>query len=242
MQQLARASFQMHEQNMAGNLCGGDVSTLGYRRCDALSLHLGKGRSSLQCDIPAWVDASRIASVSRAAPIDAAMQVHPRRLTQHLLAQADAAGARVICNAALADVHVDACGHVCAVSVIDPRQPHAAPQRFDSAVCIFCMGPWTQLLPDVLSKPSPAAAAAVRACLPRSTQRVHSIIVEDRKGQCGATALFCSGIPLDEPEIYPRPDATVYMCGGSSSSALPPCADDVVADPSVVQQLQVEIG
>jgi hypothetical protein len=30
------------------------------------------------------------------------------------------------------------------------------------------------------------------------------------------------------------------MCGGSSLEALPPSADDIVADASVVQQLQVE--
>jgi glycine/D-amino acid oxidase-like deaminating enzyme len=239
VQHLARCSFDLHAQLMAGGLGGGDVSTLGYRRCEAVSLHLGKGSRRFQCDVPSWVDASCADSASLAAPADAAMQVHPRRLTMHLLAQAEAAGARVVCNSQLSEVHVDADGRICAVSVTDARQAGRAAQRYDAAFCVFCMGPWTQLLPPILLKHSPRAAAAVAACLPNHNQRVHSIVVDDCLRVCGATALFCSGISLDDPEVYPRPDGTVYMCGGSSFDPLPPSADDVVADAEVVQQLQV---
>jgi glycine/D-amino acid oxidase-like deaminating enzyme len=240
MEHLARCSFDLHAQLMAGHLGGGDVSALGYRRCEAVSLHLGKRRSrSFQCDVPSWVDASQADSASLAASADAALQVHPRRLTLHLLALAEAAGARVFCNSALAEVHADEDGRIRGVSVIDPRHPQHAARRFDAALCVFCMGPWTQLLPPMLSKHSPRAAAAVSACLPKCNQRVHSIVVDDSLHKCSATALFCSGIPLDDPEVYPRPDGSVYMCGGSSFDPLPPSADHVLADAAVVQELQV---
>jgi glycine/D-amino acid oxidase-like deaminating enzyme len=239
MQDLARCSFALHTQLMTGCLGSGDVSGLGYRWCHAVSLHLGSGSRRLECDLPSWVNVSNADGASLAASADAAMQVHPRHLTMHLLAQAEAAGARVVCNSALSEVHVDADGRICAVSVVDPKQPHAPARRYDASICVFCMGPWTLLLPPILSKFSPAAAAAVSACLPAHNQRVHSIVVDDPLHQCCATALFCSGIPLDDPELYPRPDGTVYMCGGSSFDPLPPSADDVVADAGVVRELQV---
>jgi len=239
VQPLARCSFDLHTQMMAGQLGGGDVAGLGYRRCEAVSLHLGSGSPSFMCDVPPWVDSSKADSATLAAPSHAAMQVHPRHLTMHLLAQAEAAGARVVCNSALTEVHVGADGRVCAVSVIDPRQPQEAARRYDAAVCVFCMGPWTELLPPILSKHAPRAAAAAAACLPKRCQRVHSIVVDDSLRKCGATALFCSGIPLDDPEVYPRPDGTVYMCGGSSFDPLPASADLVSTDADVVQELQV---
>jgi glycine/D-amino acid oxidase-like deaminating enzyme len=239
MQDLARCSFALHMQLMTGCLGSGDVSGLGYRRCAAVSLHLGRGSRRFECDVPAWVDASRADSASLAAPADAALQVHPRLLTMHLLAQAEAAGAQVVCGSALSQVHVDALGRFCAVSVVDPKQPHLPARRYDASICVFCMGPWTHLLPPMLSQHSPAAAAAASACLPAHNQRVHSIVIGDPLHKCDATALFCSGIPLHDPEVYPRPDGTVYMCGGSSFDPLPPSADHIVADAGVVQQLQV---
>jgi glycine/D-amino acid oxidase-like deaminating enzyme len=239
MQELVRCSFDLHVQLMEGVLGGGDVSDLGYRPCEAISLHLGKGGRSFQCEVPSWADASRVASASLAASADAALQVHPRRLTCHLLSLAEAAGARVVYNASLSQVHLHPDGSIRAVSVVDPRHCDHAAHQYDATAVVFCMGPWTQLLPPILATNAAAAAAAVSACLPKRIQRVHSIVVEDGLKKCGASALFCSGIPIDDPEVYPRPDGSVYMCGGSSYHALPPCADDVVADNDMVQELQV---
>ncbi|KAK2079442.1 hypothetical protein QBZ16_003134 [Prototheca wickerhamii] len=74
----------------------------------------------------------------------------------------------------------------------------------------------------------------------------HSVVVRDvSAGAIPAAVLFLAYRGSDgksqEPEVYPRPDGEVYICGGSSSSALPDYADEVAPDEGTPARLR-EIG
>jgi glycine/D-amino acid oxidase-like deaminating enzyme len=45
-----------------------------------------------------------------------------------------------------------------------------------------------------------------------------------------------------EPEIYPRPDGTVYLCGIGDNEPLPPKADQIVPKDSSCAQLHTIAG
>ena len=45
-----------------------------------------------------------------------------------------------------------------------------------------------------------------------------------------------------EPEVYPRPDGTVYMCGEPEKVPLPPCQADVTVDPALVSNIKAVVG
>lgn len=79
--------------------------------------------------------------------------------------------------------------------------------------------------------------------LPIASVRAHSIVMRVPKTtligpQCLFTAIL-HGSEMYEPEIYPRPDHTVYMCGAQDNSVpLPASADLVQVDPAAISQLK----
>ena len=79
-------------------------------------------------------------------------------------------------------------------------------------VVILCMGPWTGRGLQLSGLDQSLI----------SGHRAHSItmrLTDPATSAIDNTALFLSS--LKEPEVYPRPDGTVYMCGGCSSDHVP---------------------
>ena len=76
-----------------------------------------------------------------------------------------------------------------------------------------------------------------------SGHRAHSIIMElEEPSTIDNTALFLSN--LKSPEVYPRPDGTVYMCGGCSSdhAPLPAHPAHVKVDEAACDQIKASAG
>ncbi|KXZ54891.1 hypothetical protein GPECTOR_4g963 [Gonium pectorale] len=95
------------------------------------------------------------------------------------------------------------------------------------------MGPWTGCARDWLLAGGRSQQAAAPPLLPRfrtSGQKVHSAVFRPpAEAGVGAEMLFTgirlAGGRVAEPEVYPRPDGTVYVCGEGvdpvPSTALP---------------------
>ena len=96
---------------------------------------------------------------------------------------------------------------------------------------VLCMGPWTGR--------GLRWGGVDRELV--SGSRAHSITLQLQDPATSAidnTALFLSS--LKEPEVYPRPDGTVYMCGGCSSdhAPLPPHPREVAVDTAACAQIK----
>lgn len=100
----------------------------------------------------------------------------------------------------------------------------------DADIVVIAMGAWSAQAGQFFPKAKPVFAV--------SGSKAHSIIVE---GQVPPEALFIHLIDENgrskEPEIYPRPDGTIYICGESDGSALPDHPGDIQPREEACQKL-----
>jgi glycine/D-amino acid oxidase-like deaminating enzyme len=183
-----------------------------------------EGRSAQLPPHVEWVD-GELASARRMGDESTTAQVHPRKLTETLVASALRRGARLVRGAVSAVSHEG--GRVTGVYV-------DGGELIPAKIVILAMGPWTSRID--LGVPLPAISA----------QRYHSTVLRPRAGGPAVTAdaLFtripAAGAPggVLEPEVYPRPDGEVYVCGLPDSVLLPATAGAVVPDGATCAQLQ----
>jgi len=201
---LARASFALHA-TLAREL----PADYGYRRMDTYVVaarETGRLAGEHRVPAPRWIDGHTVvAGVLGTAETTA--QVHPARFTEALVAGARAAGA-VVESGAVEAVTVRE-GTARGV-VIDGR-------TLEADAVVLALGPWTGRVGGVW--------------LPR----VHGLkgySVTLATPDVPAPALFMDYRPADgqalEPEIIPRPDGTVYVCGMADRQPLPESAEGVL--------------
>ena len=202
---LARPSFKMHEK--LSKELGRDVN---YRKLDTYSTTLvGRGGSKKRnkaSSTISWVDGDvQISGISRLGSTTTTAQVHPRKLTEAFIdAAEEKCGTKVVIGKVIG---VDMDGRrVKAVNVEFGNSPTV--RKIRCSTLILTLGPWSfsgwfEQIPPVLP------------------QKAASIVVE---GEVGAQALFTLFIDKgqrSEPEVYPRPDGTVYICGSAQQEPLP---------------------
>jgi glycine/D-amino acid oxidase-like deaminating enzyme len=196
---LARTSFQLHA-TLAPTL-GTDY---GYRRLTTLGVRARAHRQPASRRPPdefAWLDGHGVPYAVLGSPISTA-QVHPEQFTKTLLQAALARGAqlRIGCvegvestDARIRGVRVD--GHIISTDAV-----------------VIAMGPWSGMAANWLPLPPVAGVKG------------HSITLRPRN-PVPAQALFVDYITATgerfEPEVYPRPDGEVYLCGLSEAGPLP---------------------
>lgn len=232
---LARAGFDLHAE-LAVEL-GMSAEDIGYRpvRTIALTLRNEGEKSSCQqggdTTLPAWVNSGSVADSDEIGSPDNTAQVHPGQLTRALLAAAQAGGAQLVRQ------------RVVGVSLSADKSAAESLQLADGSsvvvdVVVLAMGPWTGGgLADFFGLKSRGGALAVDG------SRAHSILLQPPPDAAiDATALFLT--VRDEhrkcldPEVYPRPDGTVYVClGGDDPAPLPANPADVVWDEAACQGL-----
>ena len=105
----------------------------------------------------------------------------------------------------------------------------------EADIVVLCMGPWTGRGLEMFGV-CPSLVGGHRA---------HSITIklsDPAKSGIDNTALFLSN--LREPELYPRPDGTVYMCGGCQADQPPLPADpaEVKVDLEATRQIKTLAG
>lgn len=190
-----------------------------------------------------WVDTehSLVGYDGMGTPDDTA-QVHPELFTRSMAQLAEEKGVKIITGARVTGITKGSNGQVESVTYTKDGQDEQLP----TTDCIVAAGPWTpRLLPSV----------------PVTSFRAHSIVIKTPK-TVSPYALFTSialpagfpsptqGIPLKrgqtiEPEIYPRPDGTVYAAGAAGIDLdvpLPLTTAEVEVDRASCDEIAVQAG
>ncbi|MGI9491572.1 MAG: NAD(P)/FAD-dependent oxidoreductase, partial [Geminicoccaceae bacterium] len=193
---LARRSFQLHEE-LAEEL----GNAWGYRRLDTFSVAASArrrfgsdaGAPSLPWLKPGVFDQGQLGTTETTA------QVTPAAFTRGMVEHAVTLGAECVIGN-VTDIVLDRSGTAIRGVDIDGR-------RLEVDAVVIAMGPWSTLarrwfpIPDVYGL------------------KGHSILLRP-SAPVPAEALFADveteDSMSDTPELFPRPDGTVYLCGLSS--------------------------
>jgi glycine/D-amino acid oxidase-like deaminating enzyme len=201
---LARASFALHAE--LARRIGTDY---GYRRMDTFMLtarERGSVRGGHRVAAPSWIDGAGVVTAALGST-DTTAQVHPARFTAALIA---AAPARV------------RMGVVEEVVVRDgaARGVRVDGETIDADAVVLAMGPWTNRLGGGLRLPRVRGLKGYSVTLSGPDVPAHALFVDYRTADGRAL----------EPEIFPRPDGDVYVCGMADPAPLPDSPESVEVD------------
>ena len=222
LEPLARKSFEMHAE-FAREL-GVDC---GYRRVITLGVAASASAGVIPEDArrqSQWLD-GECAVYSRLGTRETTAQVHPRLFTRALMKEAQKRGAKVI------------------IGCVDGLEIRESPDtlrgvRVDGTVIpadavVIAMGPWSSSACDWLPLPPVQGLKGFSITLkPESEVPAEALFVE---------YLEDSGARLS-PEIYPRPDGEVYVCGLSDGLPLPDDPLSIGADSQATARLRRVAG
>lgn len=198
---LARRSFQLHAELAAPN-----PDAWGYRRLDTLAVACRPGGgfgASPGFDAPDWLGPGAIVHAELGSTRTTA-QVHPGQFTAAMLDRALARGGRLV-SGTIEGIALSPDGvSVEGVRVDDETVPADA--------VVVAMGPWSVLACQWLPLPAVHGLKGHSVVLrPETPVTPHALFV-DLEDEIGET---------HNPEVFPRPDGTVYVCGLSGDDALP---------------------
>jgi glycine/D-amino acid oxidase-like deaminating enzyme len=208
-----------------------------------------KGTPTSQSRLPPWVNGSGTTSQAHIiGDVKSTAQVHPALLTNALLDASCTLGAQLCINMRVSGLDIvpidEPSPEGDSYSV---RGVYVNDQDvLEAGVVVLTLGPWTSLLAswlsDVVPKNQPSSIPLERLghlldeldCI--SALKAHSIVLQPHhqnqqnvpelaSGSIGPQALFLNYLTnaqdWREPEVYPRPDKTVYICGMACSKPLP---------------------
>jgi glycine/D-amino acid oxidase-like deaminating enzyme len=219
MAELAERSFDLHA-DWARDL--GD--RYGYRRVDTFALTLSdrrKVRRGQGANLPTWL-AADASGCSRLGTPDTTAQIDPEAFTKTLIEAATSRGARLTIGA-VAGLRTSPDGQrVEGVTLEDGRD-------IPADAVIIAMGPWSVLAARWL--PMPAVYGL----------KGHSIVFRP-KATLPPEAVFAEFEDSDgevfAPEIVPRADGTLYVCGLSGNAPLPLDPSKVDPEPGGCEKLR----
>jgi glycine/D-amino acid oxidase-like deaminating enzyme len=197
---LARASFALH-----ADLAREITTDYGYRRLDTFMV-VARERGSVsgghRVEAPGWVDGAG-AVTGALGSTETTAQVHPARFTTALL---DASGARLRVGVVQEMIQRDGAA----------RGVRVDGEALEADAVVLALGPWTthvagRLLPRVRGLKGDSVTLAA-ADVP-----AHALFVDYRTADGRAL----------EPEIVPRPDGEVYVCGMADPAPLPDSPEGV---------------
>ena len=216
---LARVSFALHAQ-LAREL-GGDH---GYRRMDTFMMaarEQGAVTGRHRVAAPAWLDGAGVVTAALGST-ETTAQVHPARLTEALVAGAQAKGAALRFGVVEDVVVRDGAAHGVAVGGV--------PIEADAVV--LAMGPWTGRFAKALRLPTIRGLKGYSVTLVGAEVPAHALFVDYRTAD---------GRHL-EPEIFPRLDGDVYVCGMADPAPLPESPEAVDVDDAACEVLARAAG
>ena len=202
---LARASFALHA-DLAREL-GADY---GYRRMDTFMLAAREGaavRGGHRIPAPPrWMDGPAVVA-STLGSTETTAQVHPARFTTALLDAARAKGATL------------RLGVVERVVVHDgvARGVQVSGETLAADAVVLALGPWTSRAARGLRLPAVRGLKGYSVTLAGADVPAHALFMDYRTADGRAL----------EPEIIPRPDGEVYVCGMADRQPLPESAEGV---------------
>jgi len=195
---LARASFALHAE-LARQL-GTDY---GYRRMDTFMLaarERGAIAGGHRVAAPSWLDGAGVVTAALGSPATTA-QVHPARFTAALIDAAKARGSALRIGVVEEIVQRD--GAVRGIRVNG--------EIVEADAVVLAMGPWTSRVARNLRIPTVRGLKGYSVTLAAPEVPAHALFVDYRTAD---------GRVL-EPEIFPRPDGEVYICGMADPAPLP---------------------
>ena len=201
---LARASFALHAE-LAREL-GTDY---GYRRMETFMLaarERGTPTGGHRVAAPRWLDGAGVVTAALGST-ETTAQVHPAHFTAALIAAAQTRGCAL------------RIGVVEEVSRRDgtARGVRVNGETLDADAVVLAMGPWTGRFARALRLPRVRGLKGYSVTLTGADAPAHALFVEYRTAD---------GHHL-EPEIFPRPDGTVYVCGMADPQPLPDSPEEV---------------
>jgi glycine/D-amino acid oxidase-like deaminating enzyme len=200
---LARASFALHAE-----LAREIATDYGYRRMDTFML-AARERGSVpgghRAPAPPWIDAHGVVTAVLGSP-ETTAQVHPARFTTALVGAARARGAALRIGIVQDIVRRDGAARGVMVDGV--------PIEADAVV--LAMGPWTSRVAGRLL-PRVTGLKGYSVTLAAPDVPAHALFVDYRTADAHHL----------EPEIFPRPDGEVYVCGMADPAPLPDSPDAV---------------
>jgi glycine/D-amino acid oxidase-like deaminating enzyme len=201
---LARASFALHAE-LAREL----PVDYGYRRVETFMVaarETGVLRGGHRVAAPAWLDGAGVVTAALGSPQTTA-QIHPARFTRALVDAACARGA-VLRKGVVEDV-VRRDGVAGGVRVDG--------ETLAADAVVLALGPWTGPLADRLRLPRVRGLKGYSVTLTGVDVPAHAVFMDYRTADGRAL----------EPEIFPRADGEVYVCGMADPQPLPESAEGV---------------
>ncbi|RUS32160.1 FAD dependent oxidoreductase [Jimgerdemannia flammicorona] len=210
-EEISRKSFQLHA-DLARELNG--PTSYDYRCLDTLAVTASTRPSSSPANVGPkldWLDPEIILQTSVSGDKTTTAQLHPLKFTNTLMQLAIARGAELMITTVDGfEFHDND----------DRRQVRGV--RVTGQTCntefipcddvIIAMGPWSGLTSSWLPHRVAVSGSRVHSVIlkPTAPVSVHALFV-----------LFDDGKKESEPEVYPRPDGTVFVCGGLETHSLP---------------------
>ena len=196
---LARASFALHAE-LAKEL----ATDYGYRRMDTFML-AARERGTLtgghRVAAPRWLDGSGIVTATLGST-ETTAQVTPAPFTQALIDGARARGAKL---------HIGVVEDVARRDGVVAGVVTAEGQMLEGDAVVLAMGPWTGRLAGRLQLPNVYGLKGYSVTLAAPDVPAHALFVDYRTSDGRAL----------EPEIFPRPEGEVYICGMADPAPLP---------------------
>lgn len=121
--------------------------------------------------------------------------------------------------------------------------------RIETGFVVVCAGPWSAGLAPLLAPPGASSPPSFGV----SGAKAHSIVLLPLEGparegpRSAPCALFLDYVADDasaaeSPEVYPRPDGSVYVCGAANDDPLPDHAGKVAPAPDAAARLHGAVG
>ncbi len=216
---LARASFALHAR-LADEL----RADYGYRRMDTFAM-AARERAALsgghRVPAPPWLDGAGIVTAALGSP-ETTAQIHPAKFTTALLDGARARGATLRIGVVQNVVRRDGAARGVTVD--------GATLEADAVV--LALGPWTSRVARGLALPNVYGLKGYSVTLEAPNVPPHALFVDYRAADGRAF----------EPEIIPRPNGDVYVCGMADPQPLPESAEGVKVDDAACDVLARAAG
>ncbi|MFL5649410.1 MAG: NAD(P)/FAD-dependent oxidoreductase, partial [Chloroflexota bacterium] len=201
---LARGSFALHAE-LAREL----KADYGYRRMDTYMVaarEQGSIAGGHRVTPPAWVNGGGIVK-AELGTTETTAQLHPAQFTTALIEGARAHGATLRLGVVEDLVQRDG----------SARGVRVDGQTVEADAVVLAMGPWTGRLATRLKLPRIYGLKGYSVTLDAPDIPAHALFLDYRTSD---------GRHL-EPEVFPRPDGTVYVCGMRDHQPLPESAEGV---------------
>ena len=207
---LARLSFALHAE-LAERL-GTDY---GFRRVDTLLVAAAdKGSVAAYAgrETPAWLDGNCAVHSQIGSP-DTTAQVHPGSFTEALIGAARRSGRARVRMGTVEGLATNAGRTVTGVRVDG--------QIIEADATVLAMGPWTDLVGRELGLPPIGGLKGFSITLRPDFDVPAEMLFCEYRTRTGQTL---------SPEIYPRPDGDVWICGMSDDQPVPVDPTDITVD------------